>query len=161
MSSCDRSKMPLCKACDAEPRVRELCGKLCSIVMSGWASVATGAASAKVEEIERDFHVVATLQSSSRYVTVSGIGRVVADPALIEKYWSEAWRVWCPQGKSDPALRLIVVTPERGEYWNNAGISGWRFVASAIKAYATKTTPVVQADQHAKVQLAASAKIAG
>ena len=73
--------------------------------------------------------------------------------ALIERLWSEAWRVWFPGGKDDPSLCLIRVEAREAEYWDNAGTQGIKYVLEAVKAYAKGETPAVDNKQNAKVGL--------
>ena len=40
------------------------------------------------------------------------------DRAAIHEHWQETMRTWFPNGKDDPDLALIKVTPEYGEYWD-------------------------------------------
>jgi general stress protein 26 len=102
---------------------------------------ATAVDSPKVDEVVVAPDVLVTLQDSSRYVSISGKARVTRDRALIERLWSEPWRVWFPDGKDDPKLCILAVIPEEAEYWDQSGTKGLRYLAQMIKAYATGTTP--------------------
>jgi general stress protein 26 len=114
----------------------------------------TSIGSAKVSELERTPKVAVTLQDSRRYVSISGLARVSRDRALIDRLWSEAWRLWFPEGKGDPDLCIVEVTPHEAEYWDQTGVAGLRFVFEAAKAYATGTTPKSgESGDHAKVQV--------
>src|SRR4051795_112829 len=77
--------------------------------------------SPKVAELAANPDVVVSFQSGSQFATVSGRAEVLQDRALIERLWSEAWKVWFPGGKNDPSLCLIRVDGREGEYWDNAG----------------------------------------
>lgn len=55
---------------------------------------------------------------SHRYVVVSGEARVTNDRARIAELWSEMDKAWW-EGKDDPTIRLLTVTPERGEIWDS------------------------------------------
>lgn len=69
--------------------------------------------------------------------------------------WKESWKVWFPGGKNDPGLILISVQSSAGEYWDNSGFSGIKYLIQAGKAYLTGTRPDVSNDKeiHAKVTL--------
>ena len=55
--------------------------------------------------------------------------------ALIERHWQESWKVWFPEGKSDPSLCLITFEAGAGEYWDNTGARGLKLALRAAKAY--------------------------
>ena len=109
--------------------------------------------SPKIAEISSNPAVAVTFQSRSQFASVYGNAYVVRDRALIERLWSEAWRVWFPGGKDDPSLCLIRVEAREAEYWGNAGTQGIKYVLEAGKAYAKSETPAVDNNQNAKVGL--------
>jgi general stress protein 26 len=78
---------------------------------------------------------------------------VVRDPALIDRLWKEAWKVWFPRGKSDPSIALLRFDAERGEFWDNSGLQGLSYVFEAAKAYVRGERPHVDPDQHGQVRL--------
>jgi general stress protein 26 len=115
---------------------------------------ATSAASPKVGELERTPSVAVTLQDSRRYVSISGSARITRDPALIDRLWSETWKLWFPKGKDDPELCIVEVTPHEAEYWDQTGLAGVRFILEAAKAYATGTKPKSgESGEHAKIHI--------
>jgi general stress protein 26 len=113
----------------------------------------TSVVSPKVKELERDPRVNIAMQGKTKYVSLSGVAHVVHDQTLIDRLWSEAWKVWFPKGKHDPAICLLAVEPHEAEYWDNAGAKGVRYLLQAVKAYANGTTPTTTEEQHAKVHL--------
>ena len=113
----------------------------------------TSLQSPKIAEIASNPAVAVTFQSRSQFASVYGNAYVVRDRALIERLWSEAWRVWFPGGKDDPSLCLIRVEAREAEYWGNAGTQGIKYVLEAGKAYAKGETPAVGNNQNAKVGL--------
>jgi general stress protein 26 len=116
---------------------------------------ATSVESPKVGELEADAHVAVTFQDDKRYVSLSGTARLTRDRALIERLWAEPWKVWFPKGKDDPTLAILVVTPDAGEYWDQTGLAGLRYLVSSVKAYAagTKAPDGTNEEQNAKVRL--------
>ncbi|MET0581925.1 MAG: pyridoxamine 5'-phosphate oxidase family protein [Pseudoxanthomonas sp.] len=84
---------------------------------------ATGADSEKVAEIKANPRVNVAYASASQntYVSVSGKASIVADRAKIEELWSPAMKIFFPEGKDDPNLRLIRVRAESAEYWDGPG----------------------------------------
>jgi general stress protein 26 len=115
----------------------------------------TNVESPKVAEIDSDTTVAVTFQDESRYVAVTGTAELSRDRALIDELWNETWKVWFPKGKDDPSLAIIRVTPTTGEYWDQTGLKGVRYLFDSVKAYATGTSPPEKTDdrRNAKVQL--------
>jgi len=111
--------------------------------------------SGKLEEIARDNQVNVSMQSRMKFVSVSGTAVVVEDRRKVEELWNEAWKVWFPGGKDDPSLILLKVQGENGEYWDNSGASGIKYLIEAGKAYLSGTKPDVASDPtvHGKVAL--------
>jgi general stress protein 26 len=111
--------------------------------------------SGKMDEIARDAQVNVSLQSKRQFVSISGTARPVQDRAKLDEIWTEAWKTWFPGGKADPKLVLIRVTPNSGEYWDNSGSSGIKYLIEAGKAYLSGTRPDVEHDPkiHGKVEL--------
>jgi general stress protein 26 len=115
---------------------------------------ATSSSSPKVAEIERAPEVAVTLQDSRRYISIGGTARITRDRALIDRLWSETWKLWFPQGKGDPDLCIVEVTPHEAEYWDQSGLAGVKFVLEAVQAYATGTKPKSgESANHAKLKL--------
>jgi general stress protein 26 len=112
--------------------------------------------SGKMEEIARDNHVNVAMQGKMKFVSISGRATPVDDRAKVAELWNEAWRTWFPGGKDDPTLMLLKVDGEAGEYWDNSGASGVKYLIEAGKAYLGGTKPrEVESDPqvHAKVKL--------
>lgn len=76
--------------------------------------------------------------SSHRYVVISGRAELSNDRAKIAQLWGMMDKVWW-EDKDDPTIRLLTVTPERGEIWDspNALVSG----AKMLKAIVTGGAP--------------------
>ncbi|MCC7419437.1 MAG: pyridoxamine 5'-phosphate oxidase family protein [Planctomycetaceae bacterium] len=111
--------------------------------------------SAKIQEIERDHQVNLVLQTSMKFVSLSGLATMVEDRDRVARLWNEAWKVWFPGGKDDPNLILLQIRSDAGEYWDNSGMSGLRYLVEAGRAYFTGTRPDVAGDPrvHGKVDL--------
>ena len=67
--------------------------------------------------------------------------------------WKEAWQVWFPKGKTDPSITLLKFTATEGEYWDNAGMQGLKYVYSAAKAYVSGEKPEMSKEQHATISI--------
>lgn len=116
---------------------------------------ATDRHSGKVDELAKDNHVAVTMQSGSKFVSLSGTAAVVEDRAKVAKLWKAEWKVWFPGGKDDPNIALLRVDGHAGEYWDNSGTSGIKYLIEAGRALVTGTRPDVGGDPkvHAKVDL--------
>jgi general stress protein 26 len=117
------------------------------------AHFATTIDSPKIAEIEADSRILITFQSSSEFATLEGTATIVRDRILIDRLWSEAWRVWYPKGKDDPSLRLLKVSVEQGEYWDGSGIEGIKYMFEGMKAIFQGRRPEMDSSQHSKVKL--------
>jgi general stress protein 26 len=111
--------------------------------------------SAKVDEIERDVQVLVTMQSKTKFVSLSGTAAPVEDRARVARLWKLEWQAWFPGGKDDPNLVLLRVDGDEGEYWDNSGTSGVKYLVEVGKALLTGDRPDVHGDPkvHGKVDL--------
>ena len=115
---------------------------------------ATSLNSAKIRDIEMDPRVMLTMQEGSVYVSLSGMAQLSTDRGLIDRLWSEAWRVWFPEGKDDPNIVIVRVEPEEAEYWDNSGIEGVAYVMTALKAHIKGERPAeTDAARHGKLHM--------
>lgn len=114
----------------------------------------TSMSSPKVDELMVDQRVCVTMQGDDRFVSLSGRGRLSRDRAKVEELWSRGYRAWFPKGKDDPDLVLLEFEPEEGEYWDQHGMRGIRYLFQAAKAIAKRERAGDgEADRHAKVHL--------
>ena len=113
----------------------------------------TGSDSPKAAEIKANPSVTLTFQSSNQYASLSGQATITRDQALIDRLYKEDWKIWFPGGKNDPSISMLKFSAQHGEYWDNAGAQGLKFVFEAAKAYIKGETPKEDRKQHAKVEL--------
>ncbi|MBA4032058.1 MAG: general stress protein [Planctomyces sp.] len=111
--------------------------------------------SGKVDEIGDDHHVNVAMQSSSKFVSLTCTSQPVNDRAKVQELWNESWKTWFPKGPHDPSLTLLRVDATAGEYWDNSGTSGLKYLIKAGQAYLAGETPDVSNDPtiHGKVKL--------
>jgi general stress protein 26 len=116
---------------------------------------ATDRHSGKVDELDHDPHVAVTMQSKLKFVSLSGTAATVDDRAKLSQLWKAEWKVWFPGGKDDPNVVLLKVDGSAGEYWDNSGVSGVKYLIEAGKALLTGERPAVGGDPnvHGKVAL--------
>jgi general stress protein 26 len=110
--------------------------------------------SGKVDELGRDAHVAVTMQSRMTFVSLSGAATPVEDREKVARLWKAEWRAWFPGGKDDPNLLLLRVKGQAGEYWNDGGLGGVKYLIEAGKALLTGSRPQVDDPKiHGKVTL--------
>jgi general stress protein 26 len=88
----------------------------------------------KTKEALEHPQVNVTMQSSNKFLSLSGIASISFDRAKIDEVWNPSWKAWFPKGKDDPNISLIRVTAHSGEYWDMSGASKIRFVFEKGKA---------------------------
>ena len=113
----------------------------------------TSSASGKVDEILGDPTVAVTLQSGSRFLSLSGTASLSNDREKIAELWKEPWKVWFPQGRQSPELVLLKVSASEGEYWDNSGLNGLKYAFEAGKAYLKGERADVDEQMNQKVKL--------
>ena len=76
--------------------------------------------SAKSDEIAHEHQVGVSCYrpADGAYASISAIARIRRDREQIARLFKPAWKVWFPEGPSDPTIALIEMQVERGEYWN-------------------------------------------
>ena len=109
--------------------------------------------SGKIADLVLDQDVAVTMQSSNKFVTLSGKCHIVDDQSKTEALWRESWKVWFPGGKSDPSMILLKVLPTCGEYWDNSGLEGLKYLIKAGKAYLTGERAEVDEKINASVSM--------
>ncbi len=108
--------------------------------------------SSKVMEITASTDVGVTMQGHAEFVYLSADALVLDDRVMLEKLWQDAWRIWFPDGIDDPAIVLLHIVPRSGEYWDNSGLSGWKYQLKAGLAYFQGEAPVIDDEINSKVK---------
>lgn len=73
--------------------------------------------------------------SSSTFMTVNGRAEVIYDRSKVEKLWNPIVKAWFTEGKDDPDISIIKVTPADAYYWDTKDgkfISLLKIAAAAI-----------------------------
>jgi len=121
---------------------------------SGELWFVTSRSSEKTREVLANARALATGQQRGAYVSVSGRMAIVEDSARVRALWRDLWKVWFPNGKDDPELVLMRLSPESGEYWSTGGTAGVRYLFEAAKALITGQRPAEgDPEQHGRAQL--------
>ncbi|MBC7867819.1 MAG: pyridoxamine 5'-phosphate oxidase family protein [Gloeobacteraceae cyanobacterium ES-bin-316] len=63
-------------------------------------------------------HLMYSNSGSDAYLSVKGKGAIVEEESTIDRLWSDFAKVWFEEGRQDPSLTLIRVTPEQFHYWD-------------------------------------------
>ena len=69
------------------------------------------------------------------YLSIFGKAELINDKSKIEELWTPMAKTWFKEGKDDPAIELIKVSPEDAYYWdtkNNKMISLIKFAMSSV-----------------------------
>lgn len=109
--------------------------------------------SGKQQELAEDDHINVAMQGGNRFLSITGKARVVRDERRQEELWSEAQRVWFPEGPRDPDLVLIEVLPVEAEYWDGSGLKGLKYLFREARAIVGGDNLDEDARVHGKIAL--------
>jgi general stress protein 26 len=107
----------------------------------------------KVSEITAHRQVCVAMQKGRRYLSLSGKAHIVHDGEKIKELWNTAWKVWFPEGHTDPSIALIHVETTEGEFWDTSGLKGLKYLFKAGKAYLAGEQMQSDPELSAKVNL--------
>ncbi|MEY3501541.1 MAG: hypothetical protein RL308_3214 [Bacteroidota bacterium] len=57
----------------------------------------------------------------SSYLVVNGEAEIILDTEKIEELWTPIAKIWFKEGKNDPSISVIKVTPKGAYYWDTDG----------------------------------------
>jgi general stress protein 26 len=79
----------------------------------------TQANAPKVDEVESDRHVCVSYAApeNQRYVSVSGLARLLRDRTKMEEFWFGDLETWFTHGLDEPELALLWICVTKAEYW--------------------------------------------
>jgi general stress protein 26 len=91
----------------------------------------------KNRELTADPRVQLFLINPSNYEFLSlyGNATISRDQQKIDEFWNDILKAWFPEGKDDPNITVIKVTPEEGFYWDTKDgklVSMIKILASAV-----------------------------
>jgi general stress protein 26 len=139
---------------ESDGRLRARPMAIAQVEDSGKLWFLSGEDTAKVHEIIKDTRVHLTLQKDRAvYLSINGHATLIHDRSKVDELWNETFKVWFPDGKSDPSLVLISVEPEDAEYWDNQGWKKVKYLFQAAKAYLTHSTPEVEEQEHGMLRM--------
>ena len=73
--------------------------------------------------------------AKSSYLVVNGKAEIILDKTKIEELWTPMAKIWFKEGKDDPNISIIKVTPTTAYYWDTEGnrmINFIKMVASVV-----------------------------
>jgi general stress protein 26 len=93
--------------------------------------------STKNQDIEEDnrVQIFYANKSSSEYLSVYGTAEIFYDRQKIEELWTPMVKAWFTEGKDDPSITIIKVTPADAYYWdtkNNKLVSLVKIAAAVV-----------------------------
>lgn len=97
----------------------------------------SAADSHKNEELETDHAVTLLFQGSSHsgFLQLNGSAFISRDRAKIEELWEPIVKTWFTEGKDDPRITVIKVTPQDGYYWDTKhgpAVAGLKMMLGAM-----------------------------
>lgn len=97
--------------------------------------------SRKNGELQENSTVQLLFQGSahSDFLSVYGQATILEDKAKIEQLWEPILKTWFTEGKGDPRITVIKVTPHTGYYWDTKHNRAVVFAKMAVGAALGKT----------------------
>lgn len=91
----------------------------------------------KNKDIEKDKNVQLFFSHPAKgsYLIVNGEAEIILDKAKIEELWTPVAKIWFKEGKEDPNISIIKVTPHNAYYWDTDGnrmINFFKMLASVV-----------------------------
>lgn len=89
----------------------------------------------KAIEADKQIQLFFSHPGKSSYLVVNGEAEIILDKAKIEELWTPIAKIWFKEGKNDPNISIIKVTPSSAYYWDTDGnqmINFLKIVASVV-----------------------------
>ena len=101
----------------------------------------SAADSHKNEEIDRKAAVQLMFQGSKYedFLTLYGTAEISTDKKKIDELWEPTLKTWFTEGKDDPRITVIKVTPSSGYYWDTKHGSAVALLKTMVGAAMGKT----------------------
>lgn len=84
---------------------------------------------------DKDVQLFFSHPGKSAYLVLNGEAEIILDKTIIEELWTPVAKIWFKEGKDDPNISIIKVTPATAYYWDNDGnrmINFLKMVASVV-----------------------------
>ena len=86
-----------------------------------WFMVAADAPFVRDVEDHPEVNLAYASPEQGKFVSVSGVGRVLRDTEKARQLWNVAASIWFPHGPEDPNLAVLEINVEKAEYWDSPG----------------------------------------
>lgn len=89
----------------------------------------------KAIEADKEVKLFFSHPGKSYYLVVNGEAEIIMDKVKIEELWTPMAKIWFKEGKDDPKISIIKVTPSSAYYWDSDGnrmINFFKMVASVV-----------------------------
>lgn len=89
----------------------------------------------KAIEADKNVQLFFSHPGKSSYLVVNGEAEIILDKEKIEELWTPVAKIWFKEGKEDPSISIIKVTPTSAYYWDTDGntmINFLKMVASVV-----------------------------
>lgn len=70
---------------------------------------------------DEDVQLFFSHPGKSSYLVVNGKATIILDNDTIEKLWTPFAKIWFKEGKKDPNISVIKVSPKNAYYWDTDG----------------------------------------
>lgn len=90
---------------------------------------------------DKDVQLFFSHPGKSSYMVVNGEAEIILDKTKIEELWTPVAKIWFKEGKNDPLISVIKVTPKSAYYWDTDGNRMINFL-KMVASVATGTTLV-------------------
>ncbi len=75
----------------------------------------------KAIAVDKNVQLFFSHPAKSRYMVVNGEAAIISDKSKIEELWTPIAKIWFKEGKEDPNISIIKVTPTTAYYWDTEG----------------------------------------
>ena len=89
----------------------------------------------KVIALDKNVQLFFSHPAKGSYLVVNGDAKIILDKTKIEELWTPVAKIWFKEGKDDPNISIIKVTPTTAYYWDTEGnrmINFIKMVASVV-----------------------------
>ena len=77
--------------------------------------------------------------ANSDFLCINGRAEILKDKNKIDELWNGIMKAWFTEGKDDPRITIIKVTPTDGYYWDTKHGEAIAFAKTIIGAISGKT----------------------
>lgn len=75
----------------------------------------------KAIEADKKVQLFFSHPGKSSYLVVNGDAEIISDKVKIDELWTPVAKIWFKEGKDDPTISIIKVSPGDAYYWDTDG----------------------------------------